>query len=89
MKETPAGAGGPDVIPNAPPGPGATPMSVVGNPEVWELWTETGVPCCITTDPGGDGPPGGKKTWDMGPGDMKGLTLAMPKNQRQSRDKTG
>lgn len=93
MKETPAGTGGPDGIAEAPPGPGATPESTGGNPGVWDAGTETGVPCCITTDPGGDGPPGGKNTWEMGPGDMKGLTLAMLKGNRvkdsQQRGKTG
>ena len=37
-----------------------------------------GVPCCITTEPGGEGPPEWKKTWDRGPDDMQGLALAIP-----------
>lgn len=38
------------------------------------------IPCCITSDPGGEGPRGGKKTWGpTGLEDMQGLTLAISK----------
>ncbi|KAF3847706.1 hypothetical protein F7725_020734 [Dissostichus mawsoni] len=34
---------------------------------------DMGVPGCITADPGGEEPPGGKKTWAMAPEDIQGL----------------
>lgn len=36
-----------------------------------------GVPCCITADPGGEEPPGGKKTWAIAPEGIQGLALAI------------
>lgn len=38
---------------------------------------DMGVPCCITAEPGGEEPPGGKKTWAMAPEDIQGLALAI------------
>lgn len=36
-----------------------------------------GIPCCMTAEPGGEEPPGGKKTWLMAPEDMHGLAFAI------------
>lgn len=39
--------------------------------------TDKGVPCCITVKPGGEEPPGGKKTWAMPLEEIQGLALAI------------
>ncbi len=38
---------------------------------------DMGVPCCIMAEPGGEEPPGGKKTWAMAPEGIHGLALAI------------
>lgn len=38
---------------------------------------DMGVPCCITAEPGGETPPGGKKTWAIAPEGIQGLALAI------------
>lgn len=38
---------------------------------------DMGGPVCITAEPGGEAPAGGKKTWDIAPEDMQGLALAI------------
>lgn len=75
MKEIPAGVGGSEGITGPCPGV----KSITGKP-VWEgvEGIDIGVPCCITADPGGEDPPGGKKTWAIGPAeDIHGLALAI------------
>lgn len=38
---------------------------------------DMGGPGCITAEPGGEAPTGGKKTWDIAPEAMHGLALAI------------
>lgn len=77
MKDTPAGVGGSDGI-TAPPGTCPGIRSITGKlPWVGIEGMDMGVPCCITAEPGGEEPPGGKKTWAMAPEDIQGLALAI------------
>lgn len=76
MKDTPAGAGGSEGITTAP-GAWAAATSITGNPPcVGTGGMDTGLGCIID-DPGGEEPPGGKKTWVMAPVDIHGLALAI------------
>ncbi|TNN45690.1 hypothetical protein EYF80_044119 [Liparis tanakae] len=79
MKDTPGGGGCCAGISATPPGPWTGISSIRGNPPGAgaEGTEEMGVPCCITAEPGGEEPPGGKNTWAMAPEDMQGLALAI------------
>ena len=77
MKETPAGVGGREGITTLP-GPCPDDRSIAGKgPWTGVGATVMGVPCCITAETDGEGPPGGKKTWAMAPEDIQGLALAI------------
>lgn len=74
MKDTPAGVGGSEGIIGTCPGA----RSITGKPPwVGMEGMDIGVPCCITAEPGGEEPPGGKKTWAMAPEGIHGLALAI------------
>lgn len=75
MKDTPAGVAGSEGI-TAPPG--TWPRSIAAKPPGAGMdGMDMGVPCCITADPGGEEPPGGKKTWAIAPEGIQGLALAI------------
>lgn len=75
MKDTPAGVAGSEGI-TAPPG--TWPRSIAAKPPgAGTDGMDMGVPCCITADPGGEEPPGGKKTWAIAPEGIQGLALAI------------
>lgn len=53
IKDTPAGGGEmTDIL--VPLGPWESPVSMAGNPGVYTAGSETGVACCVSTDPGGE-----------------------------------
>lgn len=78
MKDTPAGVGGSEGI-AAPPGPWAVVVTSIMAKPAWAAMEgmAMGIPCCMTAEPGGEEPPGGKKTWLMAPEDMHGLAFAI------------
>lgn len=78
MKDTPAGVGGSEGI-AAPPGPGTVVVTSIMAKPAWAAMEDMamGIPCCMTAEPGGEEPPGGKKTWLMAPEGMQGLAFAI------------
>lgn len=78
MKDTPDGVGGSEGI-AAPPGPWAVVVTSIMAKPAWAAMEgmAMGIPCCMTAEPGGEEPPGGKKTWLMAPEDMHGLAFAI------------